>query len=276
MDNLVVYILVTLLSGAIGAGIGTYLGSHFSAQKQERRNKEIRNIAIKALNIIKKYSGKGNTYDMAEADFNTSLSVAEKRIFMVSLHKLGIPILATSETKFDIQHICFEKIVIDKDEILAIIKQVESGYCDKLFYIDPDTYFTDNIRLSTLRSVSKRWVKEVFAKSKLDLNTRMINYPNKWFESFTWAEKLGTAVFRERIAIEDYYTNEGNIKEGATKEICTDIDRGLWDSCFFWDIENYHSVTATSSLNTAIIKLLSNQNGLTTTLQQDKKNGIAN
>lgn len=93
MDNLVVYILVTLLSGAIGAGIGTYLGSHFSAQKQERRNKEIRNIAIKALNIIKKYSGKGNTYDMAEADFNTSLSVAEKRIFMVSLHKLGIPIL---------------------------------------------------------------------------------------------------------------------------------------------------------------------------------------
>ena len=84
----------------------------------------------------------------------------------------------------------------------------------------------------------------------------MINYPNKWFESFTWAEKLGTAVFRERIAIEDYYTNEGNIKEGATKEICTDIDRGLWDSCFFWDIENYHSVTATSSLNTAIIILL--------------------
>ena len=124
--------------------------------------------------------------------------------------------------------------------------------------------------------MSKRWVKEVFAKSKLDLNTRMINYPNKWFESFTWAEKLGTAVFRERIAIEDYYINEGNIKEGATKEICTDIDRGLWDSCFFWDIENYHSVTATSSLNTAIINLLRNQNGLTTTLQQDKKNGIAN
>lgn len=54
MNNLVVYILVTLLSGAIGAGIGTYLGSHFSAQKQERRNKEIRDIAIKALNIIKK------------------------------------------------------------------------------------------------------------------------------------------------------------------------------------------------------------------------------
>ena len=274
MDNLVVYILVTLLSGAVGAGIGTYLGSHFSAQKQEKRNKDIRDIAIKGLNIIKKYSGKGNTYDMVEADFNTSLSVAEKRIFVVSLHKLGIPILATSDTKFDIQYIRFERIVIDKDEVLAIIKQVESGYCDKLFYIDPDTYFSENIRLSTLRSVSKRWVKEVFAKSKLDLNTHLINYPDKWFENFTWAEKLGIAVFRERIAIEDYYTSKGEIKEGAAKEICTDIDRGLWDSCFFWDIENYHSVTATSSLNATIIKLLSNQNGLPSMPQQDKKNEI--
>lgn len=276
MENLAVYILVTLLSGAIGAGIGTYFGVHFSVQKQEKRNKDIRDIAIKGVNIIKKYSGKGNTYDMVEADFNTSLSVAEKRIFVVALHKLGIPILATSDTKFDIQHIRFERIVIDKDEVSAIIKQMESGYCDKLFYIDPDTYFSDNIRLSTLRSVSKRWVKDVFAKSKLDRSTRWINYPEKWFEKFTWAEKLGTAVFRERIAIEDYYTNEGRIKEGAVKEICRDIDRGLWDSCFFWDIENYHSVTATSSLNSVIVKLLSNQNGTTSTLQQEKEHKVAN
>ena len=117
-------------------------------------------------------------------------------------------------------------------------------------------------------------IEEVFAKSKLDLSTHLINYPDKWFEHFTWAEKLGIAVFRERIAIEDYYNSKGEIKERAAKEICTDIDRGLWDSCFFWDIENYHSVTATSSLNTTIIKLLSNQNGLPSMLQQDKKNEI--
>lgn len=274
MENLAVYVLVTLLSGAIGAGIGTYFGAHFSAQRQEKKNKDLRDMAIKGLNIIKKYSGKGHTYNMAEADFNTSLSIAEKRIFVVALHKLGIPILATSDTKFDIQHIRFERIVIDKDEVSAIINQIESGYCDKLFYIDPDSYFSDNIRLSTLRSVSKRWVKDVFSKSRLDLSTRLINYPNKWFENFTWAEKLGTAVFRERIAIEDYYTNEGNIKEGATKEICTDIDRGLWDSCFFWDIENYHSVTATSSLNSVIVKLLSNQSNLIPAPKQDKKDEL--
>lgn len=266
-----VYIFVTLLSGAVGAGIGTYFGAYFSARKQEERNREIRKIAIKAVNIIKKYSGKSNTYDVAEADFNTSLSVAEKRVFIVALHKLGIPILATSNTQFDIQHIRFDNVVIDKDEVLAIIKQIESGYCDKLFYIDPDTYFSDNVRLSTLRSVSKRWVKDVLAKSKLDKNSRMINYPSKWFELFTWAEKLGTAVFRERITIDDYFTSEGNFKEEAAKEICSDIDRGLWDSCFFWDIENYRNVTATNSLNATIVQLLNNQKGLVFTPQQEDK-----
>ena len=74
-------------------------------------------LAIKGLNILRKYSGKGNTYDMAEAEFNNSLSVAEKRVFIVALHKLGIPILATSFTKFDIQCIHFEKNIIDRDEI---------------------------------------------------------------------------------------------------------------------------------------------------------------
>ena len=266
-----VYIFVTLLSGAVGAGIGTYFGAYFSARKQEERNREIRKIAIKAVNIIKKYSGKSNTYDVAEADFNTSLSVAEKRVFIVALHKLGIPILATSNTQFDIQHIRFDNVVIDKDEVLAIVKQIESGYCDKLFYIDPDTYFSDNVRLSTLRSVSKRWVKDVLAKSKLDKNSRMINYPSKWFELFTWAEKLGTAVFRERITIDDYFTIGGDFKEEATKEICSDIDRGLWDSCFFWDIENYRNVTATNSLNATIVQLLNNQKGLVSTPQQEDK-----
>ena len=82
---MVVYILVTLISGAVGAWIGTYYGAQFSAKKQEQRNKEMRNMAIKGLNILRKYSGKGNTYDMAEAEFNNSLSGAEKRVFIVGI-----------------------------------------------------------------------------------------------------------------------------------------------------------------------------------------------
>ena len=54
MEGTVVYILVTLISGAVGAWIGTYFGAQFSARKQEQRNKDMRNMAIKGLNILKK------------------------------------------------------------------------------------------------------------------------------------------------------------------------------------------------------------------------------
>ena len=273
MESVVVYIGVTLISGAAGAWIGTYCGAQFSAKKQEQRNKEMRNMAIKGLNILKKYSGKGNTYDMAESEFNNSLSVAEKRVFIVALHKLGIPILATSFTKFDIQCIHFDKIIIDRDEISAIINQIESGYCDQLFYIDPETYFSDNIRLRTLRSISKRWVEEVFAKSIIDRDNKKIYYSDKWFERFTLAERFAIAVFKEKIGVDEYFADNGKIQEGAVIEICSDIDRGLWDNCFYWDIENYNNVTATNSLNITLTQILNNQKEMVySTKQKTKKN----
>lgn len=260
MEDLFVYISVTLISGAVGAWIGTYYGAQFSARKQEKRNKDMRNMAVKGLNILKRYSGKGNTYDMAEAEFNNSLSVAEKRVFIVALHKLGIPIMVVSSTRFDIQIIHFEKIVIDRDEVSAIINQVECGYCDKLFYMDPETYFSENIRVRTLRSISKRWVEEVFAYSTFDREKELITYPDNWTEQFTWAESLNIAVFKARIGITRYYTEKGKVKPGAVKEICSDIDRGLWDNCLFWDIETYNNVTATNSLNTILTQILNQQN----------------
>ena len=69
--------------------------------------------------------------------------------------------------------------------------------------------------------------------------------------------KEGDTVKMKILTIAD----NGKIKEGAIKEICSDIDRGLWDGCFYWDIENYNNVTATNSLlNTAITQILSQQN----------------
>ena len=66
---------------------------------------------------------------------------------------------------------------------------------------------------------------------------------------------------QERIGIKGYFADNGKIKKGAITEICSDIDRGLWDGCFYWDIENYNNVTATNSLlNTAINQILSQQN----------------
>lgn len=70
MGEVIIYVSVTLISGAVGAWIGTYCGAYFSAQREDKRKKDMRNIAIKGLNIIKKYSVKGNTYDVVEAEFN--------------------------------------------------------------------------------------------------------------------------------------------------------------------------------------------------------------
>ena len=266
MEHIVVSIIVTLVSGAIGALIGTYGGAYFSALRQERRTKELRDTAIKALQIFLKYARKKQTYDVASSEFNNSLSVAEKRVFIVALHKLGIPILATPKSKFDMQNIMFEKKEIDKDEISAIISQIKLGHCDQLFYMEPDNYFSENIRLKTLRYVAKRWVREVLYNSRLDKTSTpfQIRYPVDWFANFTLGEKLGIAVFKERIAVEEYYDKNGKPKDEAIERLIADIDRGLWDSSFFWDIENYHSVTAASTLNSAMMSqlLCNNQNNV--------------
>ena len=114
MEQIITTTVVTLISGAIGAIIGTYGGALFAAKRQEKHIKELRQVAIKALKIFQKYARNKQTYDVAASEFNNALSIAEKRVFIVALHKLGIPILATPDSKFDIQNIVFEKREIDK------------------------------------------------------------------------------------------------------------------------------------------------------------------
>ena len=65
MDNWI----VTIISGAIGAIIGTYSGAFFLNYWQNRKIRKIRNIAIKALKIILEYKKK--SFSNAENQFNT-------------------------------------------------------------------------------------------------------------------------------------------------------------------------------------------------------------
>lgn len=85
MDNWI----VTIISGTIGAIIGTYGGAFFLNYWQNRKIRKIRNIAIKALKIILEYKKK--SFSNAENQFNT-LTISEKRAVIVALHKLGLPI----------------------------------------------------------------------------------------------------------------------------------------------------------------------------------------
>ena len=50
--------LLPLISGAIGALIGTYGGSYFLHWKQEKKIKNVRAMAVKALNVFRAYAKK--------------------------------------------------------------------------------------------------------------------------------------------------------------------------------------------------------------------------
>ena len=73
--------IIALLTSVIGGLIGTYCGSRFLHIHEENKMKNVRNIAIEALNIINKYSKQ--SYGNAVNEFNTSLSITKKRIIIV-------------------------------------------------------------------------------------------------------------------------------------------------------------------------------------------------
>ena len=81
---------------------------------------------------------------------------------------------------------------------------------------------------------------------------------------FYFRRKTWYCCFKERIAVEEYYDKNGKPKDEAIERLIADIDRGLWDSSFFWDIENYHTVTAASTLNSTMMNqlLCNNQNNV--------------
>lgn len=81
-----------LATGAIGALIGTYGGACFLQRKQEHKVKNVRLIAIKALNIFRDYSIQKKYYSDTADEFNLKLNISEKRAILVALHKLGIPL----------------------------------------------------------------------------------------------------------------------------------------------------------------------------------------
>lgn len=106
--------IITIISGAIGAIIGTFGGVFLLDYWQNRKNREIRDTAIKALRIFLDYHKK--SFIEAESQFNT-LTNSEKRSMIVALHKLGIPMGFATNEVFDICHIRFLDRIIDKEDI---------------------------------------------------------------------------------------------------------------------------------------------------------------
>ena len=246
----------SLLAGALGALVGTFFGAVFLSIRQETKQRKIRKMATKAIDIFSKYAKKGGTFDQAAPEFNNSISVAEKRTVLVALHKLGIPISTSLDAGFNLEEVCFEKVTIDKDEMSAISGQIEKGLCDHLFYLDPDTYFKADMRIKTLRALAVRWVEEVFINSTYTQDDKTVHYPQDWFKEFSWGEKWALAVFKQRVSVEEYFDEKGNALPMKMAKLVKELDLGLWDGCLFWDYENYQSMKSTNDLNSTLSSII--------------------
>lgn len=241
--------LSPLLSGAIGALIGTYCGSYFLHWKQEMRIKNVRSMAIKALDIFKEYAQHKKSYADSANEFNTKLNVSEKRAVVVALHKLGVPFEAPTRDTFDIRSIRFKDIVIDKDEIVAMMVQIDKGNCDTLFFTDIESYFTTNLRLNAVRGVGRKYVEEVHAKSWVEKEKPdTIMNPADWYKQFTPGELQTILVLRTQLANTDYFSQNGRADSNKIKDLIREIEIGLWDNYLFYDYESFSNIRAQHNL----------------------------
>lgn len=241
--------LLPLISGAIGALIGTYGGSYFLHWKQEKKIKNVRSMAVKALDIFKEYAQHKKSYADSANEFNTKLNVSEKRAVVVALHKIGVPFEISTKDDFDIKNLRLKDIIIDRDEIDAMIQQIEKGNCDNLFFIDIESYFTSNLRLNAVRNVGKKYVEEVQSKSRVekDAPNTIVSQPD-WHKVFSPGELQIIFVLRIQLANTAYFLPDGNADPVKMKTLIREIEIGLWDNYLFWEYESYQNIRAQHNL----------------------------
>ncbi len=209
------------------------------------------------MKIFKTYSKKA--YADVEKQFNNDINIVEKRAILVALHKIGIPIDLSTKDVFDINNICFEDKRIDKDEIDGMILQIDKGHCDSLFFMDIESYFTSNLRLTAVRNVAKKFVKQVLSESALNINTSpTIIYPNNWTCNFTLGELQTIAVFAERLANAYYFATDNKPDIQKINVLIKEVEIGLWDNYLFWDLEAYQNMKAQSGLANTVQQVMSN------------------
>ena len=240
--NILAFVLVPILTAGVGGWVGAYFGNKYREDKESHEKEIVRNIAVKALNILKSYSGK--SYREAEGEFNKSMSIAEKRTVVVALHKLGIPFGVPSNETFNIREIHFVDVLVNENDINDIVHQISKGYCDNLFFIDPDMYFSSNFTLFAMRTAGKKYVKEILAKSKVNTETNVLAEPAELGTVFTLGEYKAIQVLREQVRDQMYFDKNGEPIKEKIESLLKDIDLGLWDSYLMWNFENYQSVKA--------------------------------
>jgi len=255
--NIGAYILIPILAAVLGGWVGAFFGNKYQKAKEDEKMAEVRNIAIKALNIIRHYNGQ--SYVKAENQFNTDLTIAQKRTIIVLLHKLGIPITVPANETFNIHRIHFVERIIDEKEIDGIILQINQRHCDNLFFIDAERYFGANRQYITIRELGKRYVREVLAKSHYNSETKQTNYNPDWYKTFGLGEYLSLRYLHEQACFDVLYDQNGNAIPEKIEQILHEIDMGLWDNYLFGNYEMYKNAKSQIEMANAFQKVLTQQ-----------------
>ncbi|WP_337666578.1 hypothetical protein [Prevotellamassilia timonensis] len=246
---------IDIIIALASALIGTYFGTYFLAKREEKKVKKVRAIAIRTLNIIKEYAKHNGTYDKACQELNTKLNIAEKRAVIVALHKIGLPIQTPVNAPFDIKNIQLSNGVIDKDLLEDAKTQIEHGYCDHLLYVDPDKYFSENLRIDTLRNLARKFVDTTLAYSTYKKDEEMIYFPESWLTSYSWGEKKAIWVFKCQVTSNMYFHNDGTPDKSKLEELKTEVSTGLWDNYLFWAQEAYDNLMQGSNLTNRFLQI---------------------
>ena len=248
-----------LFIALLGALVGTYFGTFFLSKREELKVKKVRRIAIRALKIIANYSKHNGTYDKACQELNADLKIAEKRAVIVALHKLGLPIRIPAHAPFDIKEIHLSNEVIDRDLLDDIKVQIEHGHCDHLFYEDPDKYFSENLRIYTVRELAKRFVENTLGHSTYKQEEEQIWFPDNWLTSYSWGEKKALWVFKSQVTSSVYFHNDGTPKQDKLSQLKTEVDTGLWDNYLLWVGESYENLSTGTNLSNIFLQMANAQ-----------------
>lgn len=246
--GIISYVIIPIFTAVLGGWIGAYFGRKYQEYNEEKKMAEVRDIAINALKILRKYSKQ--LYSNAENEFNTSLTITDKRCIIVLLHKLGIPVYIPANERFDIHQIHFSNRVVDADDIDGIILQIKQKHCDKLFFLDAETYFMSNLQYTAIRDIGKKYVKEVLSKSILNKDTKQVSYPNEWVSKFGLGEYFAVRILHEQACNDLLYDQRGNAIPEKMDQMLREIDMGIWDNCLFGNYEIYRNAKAQIEMST--------------------------
>lgn len=223
----------------IGAGV-TILSNILI---DKRNYKKLRDIAIESITIFEKYANK--SYDYSRNEFNSRLDRTKKRMILVLLSKLGIPIVSGIKNSFDIDNVEFDKNqIISLIELHNIKEQINSGNCDNLFFIDSEEYFNKDTTRNYRRSLAIRYVEKIFSTSTLDIDKKTVKFKVKNNEVFSVGEIYAIDVFIAKLLNPDYFDIEDKTKpsEQIINKLINEINIGIWDSYLSCTSEAYCNI----------------------------------